>query len=132
MNDDKNSFLLFHYFDKLASIDLGYTYIILNDSEGNMTGLYWMTSKMRSSFERFHGCIFLDFMRRKTNVHLWPYISIVIVNELEEAQPVIEGFFTSELDQAYIFIVKAELEMAPNVCSKNIGVVFVDKFFLRI
>ena len=93
MNDDKNNFNLFAYLDKLASVDRGFTYNIATDNDGKMTGFCWMTSTMRSNFERFHGCIFLDAMRRKTNFHLWPYISIIIVNELGESQPVIEGFF---------------------------------------
>ena len=38
MNDNKNSFLLFQYLDKLASIDLGYTYNISTDYKGNMIG----------------------------------------------------------------------------------------------
>ena len=88
-----------------------------------------MTSTMRSSFEICHGCIFLDAMSRKTNFHLRPYISIIISNELGEAQTVIERFFTPKLDQAYIFIIKSALEMAPNINPKNIRVIFADQFF---
>ena len=36
MNDDKNSFLLFEYFEKLASVDRGFTYNISISTEGNM------------------------------------------------------------------------------------------------
>ena len=97
MNDDKNNFRLFQYLDELASIDLGFTYSMSTDTNRNMTGFCWMTSTMRSSFERFSGCIFLDAMHKKTNVHLWPYMSIVIVNDLGEAQPVIEGFLLPNL-----------------------------------
>ena len=101
MNDDKNNFNLFAYLDKLASVDRGFTYNISTDSDGKMTGSCWMTSTMRSNFERFHGCVFLDAMRRKTNFHLCPYISIVIVNKLGDSQPVILGFSTSEIDSLY-------------------------------
>ena len=131
LNDDKSHFKLFAYLDRLSSIDRGFTYNISTDSEGNMTGFCWMTSTMRSHFERYHNCIFLDTMRRKTNVHLWPYISIVIVNDMGEAQPVIEGFVTSELDEAYMFVINSALEMAPNVDPTNIGVVFGDQFFTK-
>ena len=68
-------------------------------------------------------------MRRKTNVHLWPYMSIVVVNELGEAHPAIEAIVMSEIDQAYKFLVKSALVMAPNVNPRNIKVVFGDQFF---
>ena len=131
MNDDKNNFNLFAYLDKLASVDRGFTYNFSTDTDGKMTGFCWMTSTMRYNFERFHCCVFLNAMRCKTNFHLWPYISIVIVNELGESQPVIEGFFTSEIDQAYIILVQSALQMAPNVDPKIIQAVFADQYFTQ-
>ena len=96
MNDSKCSFGLFQYLAKLSNADPGFTYDIAKDAEGKMTGFAWMTSVMRSHFERYHSVIFLDTMRTKTNIHLWPYISIVIVNDLGESYPVCESVMMSE------------------------------------
>ena len=89
VNDKKGSFTLLSYLEELASRDPGFTYNISTDASGEMTGFCWMTSIMRSHFERYHQCIFLDAMRRKTNPHLWPYMAVVIVNELGECHPVV-------------------------------------------
>ena len=87
MNSDENSFTLFSFLESLASKDKGFTYDVAQDSNGKMTGFSWMTSVMRSNFERYNCVIFLDAMKRKTNIHLWPYMSIVIVNDLGESHP---------------------------------------------
>ena len=44
-------------------------------------------------------------MRRKKNVHLWPYMAVVIVNEMGDAHPVCESIIMSEVEQAYVFCV---------------------------
>ena len=74
-----------------------------------------MTSIMRSHFERYQVVIFLDAMRRKTNVHLWPYMAIVIVNDMGEAHPVCESIMMSEIGLAYTFLIQSALKMAPDV-----------------
>ena len=124
LNDESCSFKLFKYFDDLSKMGSGFTYNYCTDSEDNLTGICWMTAHMISHFELYHSCIFLDAMRRKTNVHLWPYMSIVVVNEIGEAHPVIEAIVMSEIDEAYKFLVQSALSMAPNVNSDNIRVVF--------
>ena len=43
----------------------------------------------------------MDAMKKKTNVHLWPYMSVVIVNDVSDAHPVIEGVIMSEVDTSY-------------------------------
>ena len=88
-----------------------------------------MTSVMRSHFERYHTVIFLDAMKRKTNVHLWPYVSIVIVNDLGECQPVCESIMMAEVNEAYIFLLQSAFKMCPKVPPSNIKVVFGDEFF---
>ena len=103
LNDDKCSFSLFTYLDSLAEVDAGFTYNIAQNDAGQMTGFCWMTSVMRSYFERFHVVIFLDAMRRKTNAHLWPYMSVVIVNDLGESRPVCEAIMMGEQEQSYVF-----------------------------
>ena len=54
--------------EKLASIDLGFTYNFHVDKSNKITGFVWMTSVMRSNLYLFGSFISVDFMRRKTNV----------------------------------------------------------------
>ena len=96
-----------------------------------MAGFAWMTSVMRSHFERYHSVIFLDAMKKKTNMHLWPYMAVVIVNDLGESQPVCESIMMSEGNQSYKFLIQSALQMCVNVRSNDIKVVFGDEFFTK-
>ena len=129
LNDEQCSFKLFNYLEGLSKVDVGFTFNISRNEKGDMTGFAWMTSVMRSHFERYHTVIFLDAMKRKTNVHLWPYVSIVIVNDLGECQPVCESIMMAEVSEAYIFLLQSAFKMCPKVPPSNIKVVFGDEFF---
>ena len=129
MNDSKCSFALFQYLAKLSKVDPGFTYDIARNAKGKMTGFAWMTSVMRSHFEHYHSVIFLDAMKQKTNIHLWPYISVVIVNDLGESHPVCESVMMAEVNQSYTFLIQAALKMCPKVSPTQIKVVFGDEFF---
>ena len=129
LNDDQCSFKLFRYLENLADIDIGFTYNISRNGKGEMTGFAWMTSVMRSNFERYHSVIFLDAMKRRTNVHLWVYMSVVIVNDLGESQPVCESILMSEVNDAYTFLLQSSFKMCPKVKPRHIKVVFGDEFF---
>ena len=129
LNDDHCSFKLFKYLEGLAAVDVGFTYNISQNDNGKMTGFAWMTSVMRSNFERYHSVIFLDAMKRRTNVHLWPYMSVVVVNDLGECQPVCESILMSEVNEAYTFLLQSAFKMCPKVKPLHIKVVFGDEFF---
>ena len=129
LNDDHCSFKLFKYLEGLAAVDVGFTYNISQNDNGKMTGFAWMTSVMRSNFERYHSVIFLDTMKRRTNVHLWPYMSVVVVNDLGECQPVCESILMSEVNEAYTFLLQSAFKMCPKVKPLHIKVVFGDEFF---
>ena len=70
-------------------------------------------------------------MKRRTNIHLWPYVSIVIVNDIGEAQPVCKSVLMSEINESYVFLIQSALKMAPNVNILDIKVVFGDQFFTK-
>ena len=70
--------------EKLASIDSGFTYNFCVDKLNKINGFVWMTSVMRSNLYCFGSFISEDFMKRRTNVHLWPYIGPVVMNELKK------------------------------------------------
>ena len=55
-----------------------------------MTGFFYMTSVMRSNFERFGDLLCLDAMQKRTNTHFWPYIALVVLNDLHKPTVVYE------------------------------------------
>ena len=57
LNDAKCSFHLFKFLDQIAQSDSGFTYNHCQDSKGNFTSFCWVTSHMRSHFERYHNII---------------------------------------------------------------------------
>ena len=68
-------------------------------------------------------------MKRRTNIHLWHYISSVIVNDLGECQTVCESILMSEVNEAYTFLLQSAFKMCPKVKPLHIKVVFGDEFF---
>ena len=75
---DQNQKINYGHFRKLASIDPGFTYNFCVDKSNKITGFVWMTSVMRSNLYRIKSFISVDFRKKKTNVHLWPYILILL------------------------------------------------------
>ena len=60
-------------YEKVASIDSGFTYNFCVYNSNKITGFVWMTSVMRSNIHYLGSFISVDFMKRKTNAHLCPY-----------------------------------------------------------
>ena len=56
--------------------DKDFSFEILRNTKGEVTGCLWMTSTMRKNFELFGGSISVDAMKRDINTMIWPYISI--------------------------------------------------------
>ncbi len=50
-----------------------------NMGNGGATAV-WQTGTMRGDFELCGCALHLDFMKRKLNSFIWPYISIVAIN----------------------------------------------------
>ena len=72
-----------------------------------------MTSVMRSNLCQFGSFITVDFMKRKTNVRLWPYIEPVMMNELKKACFICESFMLEERNTVYYIVEKSILLVAP-------------------
>ena len=70
--------------EKLGSIDSNLTYNFCVDKSNKITGFVRMTSIMRSNLYQFGLFVSGDFMKRLTNVHLWPYIGPVVINKLKK------------------------------------------------
>ena len=49
-----------------------------------ITGFVWMTSVMRSYLYQFGSFIYVNFMKRKTNGHQWPYIGPAMMNDIKK------------------------------------------------
>ena len=52
-------------------------------------------------------------MKRKTNNFGWPYIAVVVKNELNKPTVVCEAVIMGEKYHAYRFVIQSLLKMAP-------------------
>ena len=127
INDNSCNSKIFGILEKLGRND-GFTYNISYDNSGKVTGIVWMTSIMRSNLERYSSSICLDAMKRKTNVHLWPYMAIALVDELGRVCVGCEALCIQERHEAYQFVISSAFQMAPNVSPQSIKSVFSDEF----
>ena len=93
---------------------------------GAPTAVVFQTGTNRADF-KLYGCqLHLDFMMRKMNSYLWPYISVVVVDANGSPRCALEGIACTERIGAYVFAVNALLEMSPGRKRDNIQVVFAD------
>ena len=60
-----------------------------------------MFSVMRSNLYQFGSFINVDFMKRKTNVHLWPYIEPVVMNKFKNTWVICESLMFEERNTAF-------------------------------
>ena len=51
-----------------------------------------MTSVMRSNLYQFGPFININFMKRKINIHLWPYNGPVVINKRKKTCVIFESF----------------------------------------
>ena len=115
--------------DKMGTIDQGVTYNFCMDNE-KITGFVWMTSVMGSILYQFGSFINVDFMKRKTNIHLWPYIGPVVMNDLKKKCVIYKSIMLEERNTKYYFVLKSIFLMAPNYKKHNFKVIYADGFFL--
>ena len=112
---------------ELKRNDPCFDYRIARDEiTGAPTCVVWQTGTNRADFE-LYGCqIHLDFMMRKMNSYLWPYISVVVVDANGSPRCALEGIACTERVGAYVFAVKVVSEMTPGRKSVDVKVVFAD------
>ena len=84
---------------------------------------------MRDNFERFGGYISLDTMKRAINKWLWPYMSVVMYNEMRTVCIGCEGIMVGEREAAYQFMCDFVLENSPGRRAEDVSVVTGDGFF---
>ena len=62
MNQDEISFKSQFILESLAKKDPGFTFNLAHDSDNKVTGIVWMSSYMRDTFERFGDYISINIM----------------------------------------------------------------------
>ena len=100
-NKEDTLFSFTDYMENLRKLDPEFAFEILNDSEGEVTGCFWMTSTMRKNFELFGGFICVDAMKRDINTLIWPYMATTMYNEMNSVCVGCEGIVIGEREEAY-------------------------------
>ena len=113
---------------QLSKADKGFTYKVFFDHRNKISGFMWQTSVMRSNFERFGSCIFLDAMKKATNTHLYNYIAPTVQNEFRNSVVACEAMVAAERTDAYIAILNGLTEMSPGRSKQNVFSIFADEF----
>ena len=89
-------------------------------------GFVWMTAVMRWNFERFSQFIHINSQKSKTNPNLFPYISIVVLDEMNKVQVCCEALIKEEMYDAYIFMLNSAFEMCPTLKQEEVKCVYGD------
>ena len=82
LNSEDSIVTFVQYLELVQDNAKGFVYKLAIDAKGNVHGVVWQTATMRDNFERFGGYISLDTMKQAINKWLWPYISVVMYNQL--------------------------------------------------
>ncbi len=116
------------YLQKLHDSNENFDYKIARDTDsGSATMLVWQTETMRADVELYGCAPHLDFMKRKLNSNLWPYISVVAIDANGCPCVVIEGIACMEQKHSHIFAINELLKMAPGRLHNGILAIFVDE-----
>ena len=74
----------------------------------------------------------MDTMMRRINKWLWPYMSIVMYNELNKVCVACEAIMLAERSHAYMFMVQFLFQNAPGRRPQDVLVVAGDGFFTQV
>ena len=116
------------YMEKLSTKDPGFSYHIARAADGSPTGVVWMTPAMRSAFESFGECIFLDAMKRQQNSLHWPYIAMVVLDGDKKIFVACESISCAERIETYTWICDFVFTHAPQRQRKDVLMIFSDCF----
>ena len=98
----------------MAKKDPGVTFNLAHNSNNKVTGIVWITSYMRDTFERFGNYISIDVMHSSIcNTKKVCYIAPVTKNEIGKINVVCEGFVFPETHDAYTFVIDSLFNMCP-------------------
>ena len=83
---------------------------------------------MSSNFERFSQMITLDTMKKKTSTNVMPYISFVILDDMNKFQVCCEALMIGTTFKAYELMSEACFKMTPPMKREDIQCIFSKKF----
>ena len=86
---------------ELKRIDPGFDYRIARQNDNKPTGIVWVTTYMRRNYELGGFCLFLDAMKRQQNDINWPYMSVVVLNNMKKIANACEALTCAEKIVAY-------------------------------
>ena len=89
------------YLRSLKRVDPGFDYRIAKQNDGRPTGVVWVTSFMRYNYESSGFCLFLDAMSRQQNDINWPYLSVVVLNNMKKVGNACEAISCVEILDSY-------------------------------
>ena len=118
------------YLKVVSSESKGFKHRLGIGNDGVTNAIFWISSAMRSNFEIFGSCIFVDATKRELNALKWPYFSITMKNELNKICAACEALIISEINEACDFMIKSCLEMCPKKKIKRICLLFLVMDFL--
>ena len=87
-----------------------------------------MTSVTRSNFEKSSQFITIDEMKKKIDMYLIPYISVVILDDSNKVQVRCEAIVTGETFDAYKFMLEFYFQITLSVDCRAIQFIFCDEF----
>ena len=101
LNNPSDIWEVEQYLENLKKEDAGFDYRISRQCDGRPTGIVWVTSAMRYNYEVGGFCIFLDAMKRQQNNIDWPYISVVVLNNMKKVANACEALTCAERLDGY-------------------------------
>ena len=101
LNNPSDMWHVEQYLQNLKSEDPGFDYRVSRSSDNKPTGIVWVTSAMRFNYESGGFCLFLDSMKRQQNDINWPYVSVVVLNNLKKIANACEALTCAERLDAY-------------------------------
>jgi len=101
MNNRTEMWQAEQFLQNLKKVDRGFDYRIAMQNDGRPTGVVWVTSAMRYNYESSGLCLFLDAIKCQQNDINWPYLSIVVLNNMKKVGNACEAIACAEKIEAY-------------------------------
>ena len=86
-----------------------------------------MTLVMTSNFERFLQFITLDTMKKKTNTKLMPYMSVIVLDDMNVVKVCCKALMIGKTFERYTIMLQVCFKMAPAIKRENIQCIFNNK-----
>ena len=126
LHDQNDIAQIREYLDKMVTADSTFSYRVGRSDDGSVTGFVWQTGVMRRDFELFGDVLFVDCLGRSINSKGWPINTIAMKDGEKKICLPCEGFTIGESVDAYAWLIRSTVEMAPGRQLSDIRVIFAD------